>query len=154
MGSRGWPRWQPRRGAAEPGAPRRARGVLVSGVSSVRYLSRWYSTDMPSTKKRITVYLDDDQYARIERFCEATGESRASAVAELIDAAAPMLERMIELAGALKAAPDDVRATFAGAAEQLEDRYAAITADAEDFWKTLESLAEGRGPRPVTRGPE
>lgn len=124
------------------------------GVSQVRYLGTRYSTDMPSIKKRITVYLDDESFERIERFCEATGESKAAAVSGLIDAAAPMLDRVAELAGALRSAPDDVRATFAGAAEQLETRYESIQHDAEDFFTTLETLAAGVSPRPVTRGPE
>lgn len=124
------------------------------GVSKVRYFGTGYSTDMPSDKKRITVYLDDESFDRIARFCAATGESRAAAVAGLIDAAAPMLDRVADLAGALAAAPDDVRATFAGAAEQLDAQYASISNDAEDFFATLETLARGESPRPVTRGPE
>lgn len=141
--------------AAEPGRAAGPRGECSdTGVSLVPYRVVGYGTDMPSTKKRITVYLDDDAYARVERFCEATGESRAAAVAGLIEAATPMLERIVDLAGALKSAPDDVRATFEGAADQLQGRYDSITAEAEDFWKVLESLAQGDGPRPVTRGPE
>ena len=142
-------------GAAEPGRAAGPRGECSdTGASLVPYRVVGYGTDMPSTKKRITVYLDDDAYARVERFCEATGESRAAAVAGLIEAAAPMLDRIVDLAGALKSAPDDVRATFEGAADQLQGRYESIAADAEDFWKVLESLAAGGGPRPVTRGPE
>lgn len=136
------------------GAAGARTGSGIPGVSSVPYLGVGYGTHMPSSKKRVTVYLDDDAYARLERFCEATGESRSSAIVELIEAATPMLDRMIDLAHALRSAPDDVRATFAGAADQLDARYNTLTAEAEDFFKVLEGLAQGESPRPVTRGPE
>lgn len=70
----------------------------------------------------------------------------------------PMLERLAELADAIKAAPEEVRATFAGAAEQLEEQYGGILADAERFWSDVHTVVQGgsddEGPRPVIRGPE
>lgn len=113
---------------------------------------------MPSKKKRITVYLTDEQYASIERTATATGESRAATVVGLIDAALPMLERVAQLAEAIRAAPEDVRATFAGAAAQLEDQYGGILDDSTRFFDSLDSVIRGGdehdGPRLVTRGPE
>lgn len=114
---------------------------------------------MPSIKKRITVYLTDEQYARVERAAVATGESRAATVAGLVEAAGPMLERVADLAEAIKAAPDEVRATFAGAAAQLEEQYGGALAEAERFWSDLDAALRGGagdddGPRLVTRGPE
>lgn len=110
---------------------------------------------MPSKKKRITVYLSDEHYALVQRAAEATEESLAATVAGLVEAAAPMLDRVAALAEAIKAAPDEVRATFAGAAVQLEEQYGGLLADADEFWKSLEAASRGEeGPRLVTRGPE
>lgn len=113
---------------------------------------------MPSTKKRITVYLTDEQYARIDRTATATGESRAATVVDIIDAAGPMLDRVAELAEAIAAAPEEVRATFAGAAAQLETQYGGILDDSATFFDSLDAAVRGGeaddGPRLVTRGPE
>lgn len=146
--------------AAGPSTPAVA-GSTVPGVSPVPYLAARYRTHMPSSKKRITVYLTDEQHALIERAAVATGESRAAMVVSLIDAAAPMLSRVAELAEAIAAAPEQVRSTFAGAAEQLEDRYGGMLTEAEAFWADLDAAIKGAenggeqdGPRLVTRGPE
>lgn len=115
---------------------------------------------MPSEKKRITVYLTDEQFARVERAARATGESRAATVVGLIEAAAPMLERVAELAEAIAAAPAEVRATFAGAAVKLEEQYGGMLEQAEAFWADLGAVLEQQrdgdddGSRLVIRDPE
>jgi len=112
---------------------------------------------MPSSKKRITVYLTDEQYATVQRAATATGESLGGTVAGVIDAARPMLDRVADLAEAIKSAPDEVRATFAGAAAQLEQQYGGLLQDAERFWDDFGSalgVGDDDGPRLVTRGPE
>ena len=116
---------------------------------------------MPSKKKRITVYVTDEQYALVQRTAAATGESMGGTLAGILEAAEPMLTRVADLAEALRAAPEDVRATFAGAAEQLETQYGGILADSETFWDDLDRAARGGlgdgdapGPRLVIRGPE
>lgn len=90
----------------------------------------------------------------MRRAADATGDSLASTIAELVEAAGPMLDRVADLAEALKSAPEEVRATFAGAAVQLEELYGGVLEQADAFWKALESASRGEGPHPVTRGPE
>jgi len=112
---------------------------------------------MPSDKKRILVYLTDEQFALVDRAATSTGESRSATIADLIQSAAPMLERVADLADAIRAAPDDVRATFAGAAVRLEEEYGGLLQQADEFWESLHSAARGEGgegPRLVIRGPE
>lgn len=135
------------------------------GVSwKVTYFPEGYGTYMPSAKKRITVYVSDEEYAQVARTAKATGESMGRTVGELIEAAMPMLARVAELAEAIKAAPDEVRATFAGAAVQLEEKYGGLLSEAERFWSDIDTVVQGgtpdegdegdEGPRLVIRGPE
>lgn len=110
---------------------------------------------MPSTKKRVTVYLTDEQYASVRRVHDATGESHASIVSDLVESARPMLDRLAQLAEAIKSAPEEVRATFAGAATQLEAQYGSLLTDADAMWQAMDDVARGvAGPPLVTRGPE
>lgn len=116
---------------------------------------------MPTTKKRISVYLTDEQFERVDRTARATGESRAATIVGLIEAAAPMLERVAELAEAIAAAPAEVRATFAGAAVKLEEQYGGMLDQAEAFWADLGAVLEEQrgdgeddGSRLVIRDPE
>jgi hypothetical protein len=118
---------------------------------------------MATKSKRITVYLTEDAYNRVARTSRATDESMASTIAQLVESAAPMLDRVADLAEAIRDAPEDVRATFAGAALQLEEQYGgllaeaqagAMPAEADEFWQALQDAAMGQGSHPVIREPE
>lgn len=81
---------------------------------------------MPTTKPRISITIDADDLAVLDRYAAASGTPRASMLAALIKATVPELERAADLIELANAAP---RRVLEGAVENLSN----ATADAMGF---------------------
>jgi hypothetical protein len=60
---------------------------------------------MPTLKPRISITLDHEQLAILDRFAKATDTPRATVVADLLAATLPQLSKISELCELAKAAP-------------------------------------------------
>ena len=60
---------------------------------------------MPTLKPRISITLDQEQLAILDRFAKATDTPRATVVADLLAATLPQLSKISELCELAKAAP-------------------------------------------------
>lgn len=89
---------------------------------------------MATTKKAVTVYLDHEDYAVLKRAADSTDASVSKTLGDLVAAAQPMLERVADLADAIREAPEDIRATFAGAAAELQRKGEEVLAGGDELW--------------------
>ena len=60
---------------------------------------------MPTLKPRISISLEPEQLAILDRFAKATNTPRATVVSDLLAATLPQLEKVSELGELAKAAP-------------------------------------------------
>jgi uncharacterized protein (DUF1778 family) len=106
---------------------------------------------MPTSKPRISITVDPDDLAVLDRYAAASGTPRASMIAALISATVPELNRAAELIELANAAPRRV-------VQGVVDNLSNATADAmgflepfrSDFHLVMESLQqELRGLDPV-----
>ena len=81
---------------------------------------------MPTLKPRISITIDEDDLAVLDRYAAASGTPRASMIAQLIQATIPELKRAAELMEMANAAPQHV-------IDGLVDDLANATADAMGF---------------------
>jgi hypothetical protein len=81
---------------------------------------------MPTTKPRISITIDADDLAVLDRYAAASGTPRASMLGALIKATIPELDRAADLIELANAAP---RRVLEGAVENLSN----ATADAMGF---------------------
>lgn len=84
---------------------------------------------MPTQKRRVSVTLEDNQSAELDRLAALSGQSVSSIIGELIEQALPVLQRMSEAMEAYSAADaDKQRVMLAG----LERAHAELLPDAEE----------------------
>jgi hypothetical protein len=105
---------------------------------------------VPTAKPRITITLDPQVHATIERLAQLQGRSRGSVVAELLESAHPPLMRTVALLEAAKDAPDKVKADLRRVIEDLERQLAGesgATLGQMDWMigRIMESEGENRG---------
>lgn len=81
---------------------------------------------MPTLKPRISITLDPEHVAVLDRYAAASGTPRASFLAGLIGSAVPELKKAAELIELANAAPRQVQ-------QDLIDNLANATADAMGF---------------------
>lgn len=81
---------------------------------------------MPTSKPRISITLDGDDLAVLDRYAAASGTPRASMIAALVHATVPELERAAELIELANAAPRKV-------VQGVVDDLANATSDAMGF---------------------
>lgn len=81
---------------------------------------------MPTTKPRISITIEPEDLAVLDRYAQASGSPRASMIAQMIHAACPELERAAELIEMANAAPAKV-------IRDLVDDLHNATADAMGF---------------------
>lgn len=81
---------------------------------------------MPTMKPRLSITLDADDLAVLDRYAAASGTPRASMIAQLIQATIPELKRAAELMELANAAPQHV-------IDGLVDDLSNATADAMGF---------------------
>lgn len=81
---------------------------------------------MPTLKPRISITIDQDDLAVLDRYAAASGTPRASMISQLIQATIPELKRAAELMEMANAAPQHV-------IDGLVDDLANATADAMGF---------------------
>lgn len=91
---------------------------------------------MPTAKKRITVSLSDKTFSMFERYAELQGKSKASAVADVLEEIAPVMEGTVSLLERARTAPDAMKERLLGIFEDLEgDMLKAIEkADQKDLF--------------------
>lgn len=83
---------------------------------------------MPTTKPRISITIEPEDLAVLDRYAQASGNPRASMIAQMIHAAVPELQRAAELIELANAAPANV-------IQGLVDDLHNATADAMGFLK-------------------
>jgi len=81
---------------------------------------------MPTTKPRISITVDADDLAVLDRYATASGTPRASMIGALIKAVCPELQRAAELMELANAAPRKV-------VQDVVDNLSNATADAMGF---------------------
>lgn len=112
---------------------------------------------MATTKPRITVTLDPDDYAVIRALSDMNGESMSSILAGLATATRPVLEKVVAAGRAFEVLSaqrqEAARELLADADAQITPELEALQSDVlrlmESFNGALESVQD---PRPVTRG--
>lgn len=75
---------------------------------------------MPTAKPRITITLEPHAHEALSRLSRTTGQSMASVVTGLVDAALPSLVRLAVVMERAASAPQEVRAGLVAAVERAE----------------------------------
>lgn len=96
---------------------------------------------MPTQKRRMSVTLEDEQYAVLHRLADLSKQSMGSIVGELIESALPTLSRMLEAMEAYQAADESKQREMLS---NLEAAHADLLPDAgevlrrsEDVWSSV-----------------
>ena len=77
---------------------------------------------MPTQKRRLSITLDDEQYAILHRLAELNDQTMSSLVLELVSSAQPMLAQMVEAAERYLELDQEARAAALRAFEAQHDR--------------------------------
>jgi len=123
---------------------------------------------MATIKPRITITLNPGTYRVLKSISAFGGKPMSAFVAEMLDGAMPMLERMAVTFQAIKEAQDRERGRFIVSLDRaqsvLEPAVAEVIGQFDLFLQTVETAAADGGhpggvapaaaadPRPVTRG--
>jgi len=119
---------------------------------------------MPTSKPRVSITLDASDLAVVDRFCLASGQQRASALAGMITAAVPEMEKAARLMELAREAPDKVKRDLVhGMANATADAMGLLQGTFAESEKLLGRLGKRAGstrrgaplaggqPRPVRR---
>ena len=87
---------------------------------------------MPTTKPRVSITVDAEDLAVLDRYAAASGTPRASVIGSLIQAVIPELERAAELIELANAAPQKV-------VDDVVQNLSNATADAMGFLEPFRS---------------
>jgi hypothetical protein len=103
---------------------------------------------MATQKPRITVTLNDNQHSLLRELSELQSVSMSSLVVELIESVEPVLERLVSILKAAKAAPDSVRQEIKRNAQAAEQSFIPL---ASQLMGQLESLMPDVTPQDAPR---
>lgn len=103
---------------------------------------------MATQKPRITVTLNDNQHSLLRELSELQSASMSSIVVELIESVEPVLERLVSILKAAKAAPDSVRQEIKRNAQAAEQAFIPM---ASELMGQLESLMPDVTPQDAPR---
>lgn len=110
---------------------------------------------MPSELPKVTAYVKSETRAALDAASKALGESRSKLVAELLDAAVPVLRAVTDAANVVASVGDMQREALAKLAGQLADEAAPLQGQADDLLARFLEAAGGAGgpdPRPSNTG--
>lgn len=112
---------------------------------------------MATTKPRITVTLEPDDYAIIRALSDMNGESMSSILAGLATATRPVLSRVVEAGRAFEALSaqrqDAARDLLGDANAVIEPQLQSLQRDVLSLMDDFnDALVIDPDPRPVTRG--
>ena len=116
---------------------------------------------MATSKPRVTVTLEPDDYALLRELAELSDESMSSILADLLATTAPQLRRVVAAGrlfkGAQASVRDEIRGKLSEAEQSIEPALTAgmghLHTAMSDFDALLKSIENGtENPRPVTRG--
>lgn len=101
---------------------------------------------MPTSKPRILVTLEPEDYALVRRVASVSGVSMASLLREYVEMSRPMLQHMAQLADSLESAQAERKEVHEEAVQRVLDK-GQLLADAASgqlplFYDMLESLAQ------------
>lgn len=109
-----------------------------------------YPTFMPSDRPKVTAYITAEASAALDDAARALGQSRSRLVAELIDAAIPLLRVTADAARVVSGASEMQREALAG----LAGRMSPVLEESEGLMTELAAIV-GRwpdGPPPSNTG--
>lgn len=133
-------------------------GVIPSGCVCCTSANVMHMSN-EARRRRITVNLPDHEHGILQRLSAANGESMSSIVASLVEAVAPALERVAEVAEVANGAMPDVLDGLNRAADEGERLLnplfsAGITAFDQATARMVDAsrVSQGDDPRPSNTG--
>lgn len=108
------------------------------------------SMPMPTAKPRMSITVEPEDMAILDRFALASGRPRASILAELVRATVPQLERAAKLMEMARQAPAEV---IDGLVDDLEAATDHVVGSLDGASRAYEGLIAGLSPVPTTRKP-
>lgn len=92
---------------------------------------------MPTLKPRISITLEDEDLAILDRFAAASGTPRASVIAQMVHSASPELERAARMMEAANAAPSQMLQKVRSDLAAATDAVTGSLAPAEEAYRLL-----------------
>lgn len=94
----------------------------------------WYSTSVKRKNPQLTATVSEAQYALLRRLSELSGQSVSSIVAELLGAATPALQAVIEAMDTAKTKREDVPFIIQGLLTKASADLGEVQADMGQVW--------------------